>query len=71
MGLFLYLAHATYGFTNGIVSLTYFGPGRIRNTLLVAIVLSTTFVIRRERVCCENLENKTDLRGRDSRCCAF
>ncbi len=31
---FLYLVYAAYGFTNGMVNLTCFGPGRIRNTLL-------------------------------------
>jgi len=30
--LFLYLVYAAYGFTNGIVNPTCFGPGRIRNT---------------------------------------
>jgi hypothetical protein len=48
--LFLYLVYAAYGFTNGIVNLTCFGPGRIRNTLLVAIVLSTIYVLARRRV---------------------
>lgn len=48
--LFLYLVYAAYGFTNGIVNLTCFGPGRIRNTLLVAIVLSTIYVLTRRRV---------------------
>ncbi|OQW36076.1 MAG: hypothetical protein A4E19_15465 [Nitrospira sp. SG-bin1] len=48
--LFLYLVYAAYGFTNGIVNLTCFGPGRIRNTLLVAIVLSTMYVLTRRRV---------------------
>lgn len=48
--LFLYLLYAAYGFTNGIVNLTCFGPGRIRNTLLVVIVLSTTYVLARRRV---------------------
>lgn len=38
------------GFTNGIVNLTCFGPGRIRNTLLVVIVLSTAYVLWRRRI---------------------
>ena len=48
--LFLYLVYAAYGFTNGIVNLTCFGPGRIRNTLLAVIVLSTIYVLTRGRV---------------------
>ena len=48
--LLLYLVYAAYGFTNGIVNLTCFGPGRIWNTLLVVIVLSTIYVLARRRV---------------------
>lgn len=48
--LFVYLMYAAYGFTNGLVNLTCFGPGRIRNTLLVAIVLSTLYILWRRRV---------------------
>ena len=48
--LFIYLIYAAYGFTNGLVNLTCFGPGRIRNTLLVAIVLSTFYILWRRRV---------------------
>jgi hypothetical protein len=48
--LFLYLVYAAYGFMNGIVNLTCFGPGRIRNTLLVVIVLSTAYVLWRRRI---------------------
>ncbi len=48
--LFLYLVYAAYGFTSGIVNFTCFGPGRIRNTLLVIIVLSTIYVLMRRRV---------------------
>ncbi|MDF0644531.1 MAG: hypothetical protein P0111_10900 [Nitrospira sp.] len=48
--LFLYLIYAAYGFTNGLVNLTCFGSGRIRNTLLVAIVLSTCYVVWRRRI---------------------
>jgi hypothetical protein len=51
--LFLYLIYAAYGFTNGLVNLTCFGPGRIRNTLLIAIVVSTVYVIRRRRILLE------------------
>jgi hypothetical protein len=48
--LFIYLVYATYGFTNGIVNLTCFGPGRIRNTLLATIVLSTAYILWRRPV---------------------
>lgn len=51
--LFLYLIYAAYGFTNGLVNLTCFGPGRIRNTLLVAIVASTVYVVWRRRILLE------------------
>ncbi|HSN04711.1 MAG TPA: hypothetical protein VLS44_06980 [Nitrospira sp.] len=51
--LFVYLVYAAYGFTNGMVNLTCFGPGRIRNTLLAAIVLSTLYILRRRRVLLE------------------
>ena len=47
---FVYLIYAAYGFTNGMVNLTCFGPGRIRNTLLVAVVLSTIYVFWRRDV---------------------
>jgi hypothetical protein len=47
---FLYLVYAAYGFTNGMVNLTCFGPGRIRNTLLGAVVLSTVYVLFRRNV---------------------
>ena len=43
----VYLIYAAYGFTNGIVNLACFGPGRIRNTLLAAVVLSTIYIIWR------------------------
>jgi len=45
--LLVYVVYAAYGFTNGLVNLSCFGPGRIRNTLLVAIVLSTLYLLRR------------------------
>lgn len=48
--LLLYLVYAAYGFTNGMVNLTCFGPGRIRNTLLAAIVLSTIYILWRRQV---------------------
>jgi hypothetical protein len=48
--LFVYLVYAAYGFTNGLVNLTCFGPGRIRNTLLAAIVLSTVYVVWRRHI---------------------
>ena len=48
--LFIYLLYATYGFTNGIVNLTCFGPGRIRNTLIGAIILSTVYILWRREV---------------------
>lgn len=48
--LLVYLVYAAYGFTNGLVNLTCFGPGRIRNTLLAAIVLSTLYILWRRSV---------------------
>jgi hypothetical protein len=48
--LLVYLVYAAYGFSNGIVNLTCFGPGRIRNTLLGAIVLSTAYILWRRSV---------------------
>ncbi|WP_455244363.1 hypothetical protein [Petrachloros mirabilis] len=48
--LFIYLVYAAYGFTNGLVNLSCFGPGRIRNTLLIAIVLSTLYLLWRRHV---------------------
>ena len=48
--LFIYLIYAAYGFTNGIVNLSCFGPGRIRNTLLTAIILSTLYILWRRQV---------------------
>ena len=46
----VYLVYAAYGFTNGIVNLACFGPGRIRNTLLVAVVISTIYIVYRRGV---------------------
>ncbi|HJT21886.1 MAG TPA: hypothetical protein VJ746_15520 [Nitrospira sp.] len=48
--LMLYLLYAAYGFSNGLVNLTCFGPGRIRNTLLIAIVVSTLYILWRRQV---------------------
>lgn len=48
--LFVYLIYAAYGFTNGTVNLICFGPGRIRNTLLAAIVLSTLYIVWRRHI---------------------
>ncbi|MFO0707298.1 MAG: hypothetical protein U0412_10650 [Nitrospira sp.] len=48
--LLVYLVYAAYGFTNGLVNLTCFGPGRIRNTLLAAIVISTLYILWRRSV---------------------
>ncbi|HKT36435.1 MAG TPA: hypothetical protein VJR03_16540 [Nitrospira sp.] len=46
----VYLIYAAYGFTNGMVNLACFGPGRIRNTLLAAVVLSTIYIVWRRSV---------------------
>jgi len=48
--LLVYLVYAAYGFTNGLVNLSCFGPGRIRNTLLVAVVVSTVYILWRRPV---------------------
>lgn len=46
----VYLVYAAYGFTNGMVNLACFGPGRIRNTLLAAVVLSTIYIVWRRDI---------------------
>ena len=46
----VYLIYAAYGFTNGMVNLACFGPGRIRNTLLAAVVISTVYIFWRRDV---------------------
>ena len=46
----IYLIYAAYGFTNGMVNLACFGPGRIRNTLLAAVVLSTIYIVWRRDI---------------------
>ena len=48
--LLVYLVYAAYGLTNGLVNLTCFGPGRIRNTLLVAVIVSTLYILWRRHV---------------------
>jgi hypothetical protein len=48
--LFIYLIYAAYGFTNGMVNLACFGPGRIRNTLLAAVIISTIYIVWRRDV---------------------
>lgn len=48
--LFVFLVYAAYGFTNGAINLTCFGPGRIRNTLLAAIIVSTAYIVWRRRI---------------------
>jgi hypothetical protein len=50
----IYLVYAAYGFTNGMVNLACFGPGRIRNTLLTAVILSTIYIVWRKGVLFEN-----------------
>ncbi len=52
--LVVYLVYAAYGFTNGLVNLGCFGPGRIRNTLLAAVVLSTLYILWRRRLLLTN-----------------
>jgi hypothetical protein len=50
----IYLVYAAYGFTNGMVNLACFGPGRIRNTLLGAVILSTIYIVWRRDVLLKN-----------------
>lgn len=54
-GFFVYLVYAAYGFTNGMVNLACFGPGRIRNTLLAAVVISTIYIVWRRDVLLKKL----------------
>lgn len=54
--LFIYLLYAAYGFTNGVVNLICFGPGRIRNTLLIAIVCSTAYILWRRQILLQNID---------------
>jgi hypothetical protein len=52
--MLVYFVYAAYGFTNGMVNLACFGPGRIRITLLAAVVLSTIYIVWRRHVLLEN-----------------
>lgn len=52
--LLAYLVYAAYGFTNGMVNLACFGPGRIRNTLLAAVVISTIYIVWRRGLLLKN-----------------
>lgn len=45
-----YLVYAAYGTTNALVNLTCFGPGRIRNTLLIALIAFTSYILWRRRM---------------------
>lgn len=47
--LFLYLLYAAYGMANAVVNLTCFGPGRVRNTLLVTLAAFTIYLLWRRR----------------------
>ena len=47
--LFLYLLYAAYGMVNAVVNLTCFGPGRVRNTLLVTLAGFTIYIVWRRR----------------------
>ncbi|MBA5862560.1 MAG: hypothetical protein KF814_18800 [Nitrospiraceae bacterium] len=48
--LLVYLVYAAYGTTNALVNLTCFGPGRIRNTLLIALMVFTSYILWRRRL---------------------
>ena len=48
--LLISLVYAAYGTTNALVNLACFGPGRIRNTLLIALIIFTSYVVARRRV---------------------
>ena len=47
--LCVYLLYAAYGITNAVVNLTCFGPGRVRNTLLMTLVGFTVYILWRRR----------------------
>jgi hypothetical protein len=47
--LFIYLLYAVYGMTNAAVNLTCFGPGRVRNTLLITLAGFTVYILWRRR----------------------
>jgi len=55
----VYLVYAAYGFTNGMVNLACFGPGRIRNTLLVAVMASTLYIVWRRDVLLKRADLKS------------
>lgn len=48
--LLVYLVYAAYGTTNALINLTCFGPGRIRNTLLIALIAFTSYILWRRRM---------------------
>ena len=48
--LLVYLVYAAYGTTNALVNLTCFGPGRIWNTLLIALIAFTSYILWRRRM---------------------
>ena len=60
----VYLVYAAYGFTNGMVNLACFGPGRIRNTLLVAVVISTIYIVWRRGVLLKRDDLKSQISDR-------
>jgi hypothetical protein len=39
-----------------MVNLACFGPGRIRNTLLAAVILSTIYIVWRRNILLKNVE---------------
>jgi len=47
--LFVYLLYAAYGMTNALVNLTCFGPGRVRNALLITLAGFTAYILWRRR----------------------
>ncbi len=47
--LFVYLLYAAYGMANAAVNLTCFGPGRVRNTLLMTLASFTVYILWRRR----------------------
>jgi hypothetical protein len=55
---FLYLLYATYGMTNAMVNLTCFGPGRVRNTLLITLAVFTVYIVWRRRCFGETVDLK-------------
>jgi hypothetical protein len=48
--LLLYLVYAAYGTTNALVNLTCFGPGRVRNTLLLSLIAFTGYILWRRHL---------------------